>query len=184
MAIGCKRSNDPTPQKNYNVSPKISTLLKLSSPLEQKLAYLTLDTNEKAAIWKEHLSEIIKSGIFNAQKNKLLTEIAATIKPAMFQQPKQFSEMSDYERDWLERANKVFSKNELKIAVSSLSIPSTLAVNPNVVQQPSSCGCSQSSDWCGSNFYCDSANCTKASSGCGTFFQYSCNGNCTPIRSY
>lgn len=43
---------------------------------------------------------------------------------------------------------------------------------------PNDCSCSKTSDWCSGIGKCSDAICEKGN-GCGTFFQYKCNGECS-----
>jgi hypothetical protein len=115
---GCKRTdNDVTDKipKAEMISPKIASLLKITSVPDQKLAYETLDSNEKATVWKTHIGDVINSGTYNTEQNKLLGKLQNKIQPTFFNGSANQSKLKPFEEAWMAEAKKIFSSDDLKI---------------------------------------------------------------------
>ncbi len=73
------------------------------------------------------------------------------------------------------RANSVANRYSSKYNVWTLN--RFVAQDQGIgMEMENACGCSTQSDWCLN--WCGGGPCTRSDSGCGTFWQYPCNGNC------
>lgn len=177
----CKQTDNDISNKKQTaevISRKITNLLKITSAADQKLAYKTLDTNEKAIAWKTHLNDVIKSGIYNDAQNELLSELQRNIQATFFNLSNDQFKFRSMEETWLSKAKKIFNSDDLKNIVFSLSIP----LNKTTLKIQSiapDCSCSQESDFCGGTQYCKaSSSCVKTDSGCGFLWGHKCDGHC------
>jgi len=68
------------------------------------------------------------------------------------------------------------------VLLKSVNYPFSQAPNrfgmPDVEFEKRDCGCSTDSDWCPISGYCKAGSCTRTTSGCGTFWNYPCDGMC------
>jgi hypothetical protein len=166
-----------TVQTAVQPSIKVSAMLNIPSMDEQKLAYRSLNTSEKTEAWKYHLNQISKSGFFSKEQNDLLIELQNYVTSDFFGKTETQHAASDYEQNFINRAQKLFSPNEFKKVFASLSTPLMSSVIPYLQQPPSNCECSQTSDYCATGTKCFAYQC-KAGTGCGFLWNYTCNGDC------
>jgi hypothetical protein len=73
-------------------------------------------------------------------------------------------------------------KNDAISAFGFKDAKSLLATMDDKPLQPrdnnEQCGCATQSDYCDSGYHCVGGGCTQTGSGCGTFYEYPCDGLC------
>lgn len=153
-------------------------------PALQKAIFVNLPPEVKLRIWKDRLSSILKNNLTKSQ-NEFIEKVFSNLNRDMFdfsspnimQNYRYFNEIKD-------NAINLFGKGGGYIAFASLGPTELIVDDPNAASND--CGCSSKSDWCVCGpdpFHCkwcqSGDGCKSSSWGCGTFWAYACNGNCS-----
>jgi hypothetical protein len=164
--LSCENDNLET----INSDAKVNQILELESQNEQKLAYSFLKPQEKVTIWKKHLDLMISSNDYNNEQINFINNLQKSLTINFFSEKSKAKDT--FNKKTISEGLIIFSKKELYFLINSLSTNSRL-------QPPiSTCGCSTSSDWCLSGNCNGTAYCLRDSDNCGTFWDYTCNGDC------
>jgi hypothetical protein len=140
----------------------------------QKGIFAALSPAARSNLWREHFSQ------FLAENPQLSADQVSFVKQATLLASPQFFAKPDYAalEQLVARGEQLFASSEL----SSLFAQLGSTDNSNVGTTGVACECSTRSDWCwnrGADYFCTTYYyCDYSSSGCGTWFAYSCNGLC------
>lgn len=157
--------------ESINSDAKVNQILELESQNEQKLAYSFLKPQEKVTIWKKHLDIMISSNDYNKKQINFIKNLRKSLTINFFSDKSKAKDV--FSKKIIAEGLKNFSKKELYFLTTTLSTNSRLQPPPI-----STCGCSTSSDWCLSGNCNGTAYCLRDSNNCGTFWEYTCNGDC------
>ena len=150
----------------------------------QRNAYRILSSQEKADLWKLHLINSLKSGNFNIAQNEIIKEAIVNLCKASFFENSNRDLSSASYVIFEHKAKTNFNNDERLIVFSSLqdfaaTTTTTDGVSTMMEAGPGdhNCTCSMVSTYCG--FWdCTMNGCNQTQDGCGTFWQYGCNGTC------
>ena len=168
LLISCENDN----LESINSDAKVNQILKLESQNEQKLAYSFLNPQEKVTIWKKHLDLMLTSNDYNNKQINFINNLQKSLTINFFSDKSKAKDT--FNKKIISEGLRIFSKKELYFLITSLSTNSRLQQPPPI----STCGCSTSSDWCLSGHCNGTAYCLRDSDNCGTFWDYTCNGDC------
>ena len=166
--LSCENEN----LESINSDVKINQILELKSLNEQKLAYSLLKPQEKVNIWKKHLELMISTNNYNNEQINFINNLQKSLTINFFSNKSKTNDT--FNKKIISEGLKIFSKKELYFLVASLSTSSRLQQPPPI----STCGCSTASDWCISGDCNGTAYCLRDSDNCGTWWNYTCNGDC------
>ena len=168
LLISCENDN----LESINSDAKVNQILKLESQNEQKLAYSFLNPQEKVTIWKKHLDLMLTSNDYNNKQINFINNLQKSLTINFFSDKSKAKDT--FNKKIISEGLRIFSKKELYFLITSLSTNSRLQQPPPI----STCGCSTSSDWCLSGNCNGTAYCLRDSDNCGTYWDYTCNGDC------
>jgi hypothetical protein len=115
---------------------------------------------------------MISTNNYSEKQLNFINEIKKSLTTNFFS--KKDNSKDTFNESIISEGLKIFSKQELYSLIANLSSTSKLPGAPPI----STCGCSTSSDWCLSGDCSGTAYCLRDSDNCGTFWQYTCNGDC------
>lgn len=156
--------------------------------LYRRAVFKVLPPATQSKLWLEHLEQWTsgRRGLSTAQQ-KLLHKIARLMSDERIfstapNSPRWHEDVAVPVEKVRQEAVHLFGHNH---ATSLLENLGGQLVAPNVVIRDShggisvrsGCGCSLSSDWCGSDCFCVPDGCST-SGGCGTLLLFQCNGSC------
>ena len=167
--------------------------IRLFSQTSQKLVFNKMNSSNKGRIWLERISYAASLYRNSVKKEKIL-ELKTFISSELYSNKLQINTLERSINIWINDNTELLGYNNLRLILTTLSELSftsesteefseiTYMVNPCPpcdTGDPNACTCSTSSDWCsGSNICGTGYGCNVTSSGCGTFWAYSCNGKC------
>jgi hypothetical protein len=171
----CSKKNDVNQNDNFGINEvAINQVLQAKNPSEQKSMYKLLNQYEKTEIWKRKYKSILSSKDLSSEQRNFIIKIQNLITPDIFSPSVLLSKKSFDDTEIKALAIKLFGVSDAHSLLTSI-------VSTPFIQQyatlSSDCGCSKDSDWCSGALVCQNAGCAS-SGGCGTFWVYSCNGNC------
>lgn len=173
-----KRINGLTQEEYNNAKKNLDIINKTSEIHEEVVIFNTLTISEKAAVWNLHLTNCIKSMKLNETQKDIINEALDILKPSLYNQGSSLNNLKRID----EKIKINFDSEELRTIF--ITLPNQVTIT-KIITPPSgpSCECSVKSDYCGtfesnsSQTKCQTQKCST-SSGCGTFFAYTCNGRC------
>lgn len=196
--ISCKKGQDAAPAEEVTTQSSvdnnlINEVVSLNTYAERKAAYSNiLNSFERYAVWAKRNNDVIKSGLLNKEQLALFKKANARISLVLFTSKTERYGLTSFFEDWKVQASKVFTEQQLKYLITDITPFSNEAYLQLGVTEATkqtldrgqagdiTCGCSQQSDWCGSQGDCMGINCT-AYGMCGTFLVYECNGACSRV---
>ena len=172
----CKKNSEIIPGTEEELTtPAINQILATNNILQQRNMYKLLSPEEKVEIWKIKFSKFMKHPSLNEDQVHFINKISTLLNADIFSNK---SKLNEYEIKG--EAIKLFG------VAGSYSLLATLKTvpEPSLVEPGGgTCSCSGASDWCGSRAACYTLGCSY-SSGCGTLWQYTCDGTCVPYHVY
>jgi hypothetical protein len=169
MMSACKKSD----LKNLDLDQAETTLnevLKTSDKTLQKSMYKLLDNDEKAEIWKLKFTKILKTESLDKRQIAFINLLIEIVKPELF------DNLNDRYRNQINDMSLKNTAIELFGLSKSFNILATLNESEYIMAL-GGCKCSKKSDWCEGILICRNDYCEETS-GCGTFWSYTCNGGC------
>ncbi|RKG96092.1 bacteriocin fulvocin C-related protein [Corallococcus carmarthensis] len=136
----------------------------------RKAIFAALSADQKVSLWREHIRQYV------AAHPKLSTQQAAVLESVFARLTSElFSQAGHAQLDLMEKQVKdAFGAEEAVAIVATLGpVEAPEAVPPALAPL---CQCSRASPYCGS-LACRAYKCTTQS-GCGTFYQFRCDGLC------
>jgi len=180
--ISCSKSENPETEN----AQAIQSFQNLEKKTDQRMAFSLLTVNEKVELAKEHIDfcisyfnltstqvgilENVKSNLKNMYSSTDPENEPSSIKLALDIQ-QYFSSLTDLD------GQIIFDS----MVTDEGGVNEMIAHNPDKV---TTCTCSSKSNWCSSSPYgpritCDKTACNEMTTwGCGTLWNYSCNGKC------
>lgn len=146
----------------------------------QRNAYQMLSASDKSSLWQRHLISFLKSGLFNENQNKIITEVLKITKNVDFFSNNNNSRNTNEAAILHHKILSNFSPKQALVIFSSLNDfnPSARTDEEEEIGPgDASCSCSTQSSYCGI-FTCYDTSCRASSRGCGWLWDYSCNGEC------
>jgi len=121
IIYGCKKveeakSNSLT-KINYELLQEVRNFKSNRAVL---VAYATLSATEKAEIWKENLNYYINNGELTVNQINHLEKLKTKLNASIFQKPD--NSFLPYGRQWVNEGLKYFSKQQLEVMLSSLTL--------------------------------------------------------------
>ncbi|MCU0433269.1 MAG: bacteriocin fulvocin C-related protein [Bacteroidia bacterium] len=182
---GCSKNeqvdSSATPEPVNNSSENIDghaermALIVLSS--DQQRQVFNQKSNEiKEAMWEDKINTVLLTVPLNSTQLNLLLSLKSQLSPDLWLENSAIEEafQNNFHDNWVTQAKSAFDYMQLASIVNTLEdVTAGPFADPN-----SECDCSLRSDWCPVNFECKRTNCTVNAHGCGTFWVYSCRGNC------
>ncbi|MDT3403041.1 bacteriocin fulvocin C-related protein [Mucilaginibacter terrae] len=196
--ISCKKEQGNTSAEEVTTQSSvdnklISEVTSLKTYSERKAAYSNiLNDFERYTVWAQRNKAIIQSGVLNDAQLKLFKQANAMLGLSLFTSKTERYGLTSSFEDWKVKAQKVFTEEQLKYLITDIipfnkedyfQIGVTDAATQALKYKESTewtCGCSQQSDWCGSQGDCMGLTCTSHGN-CGTFLVYECNGACSKV---
>lgn len=184
---GCEKDTNAdlkTDKKTVNLK-LINEVKLLSSPTDQRLAYNLLSPAEKETLWKQKLTDLIKTDTLTEQQRRHIEKLDLFIKSSMFENANEDkTSVVSFAKSWCIQGLEYFTKEEIsKIAFNINNANSndikfkSGSVDPNYVKEIKSCNCNTTSAWsCGSCWASDT--CTQAVN-CGFLWNSTCDGRCS-----
>ena len=172
LCLSCNKNEEFKENEIQLSRAAIKMLLKEPDIHAQRNMYNLLSINEKATVWQEKFDSVI-AGNLNQQQYEFVSKVRAMIRPELFDKSSSAFHLFDQQEKMLhEEAVRIFGKTGAFNLLAS--------VNKN--QYPpgaGDCDCSTKSDWCPSSSIagCVRLDC-KTTTGCGTLWSYTCNGDC------
>lgn len=163
----------------------IDEVKQLSSESDQRLAYNLLTSGEKALLWTQKLTTILKSDLLNEQQRSHIEKLNSFINSTRFEKSDDGTLLVDsFAKSWCMEGLNYFTKDEIKSIAFSINTidPNDIKfkngiITPNLTELPD-CNCNSTSA-----FSCNScsapAKCKETSMGCGFLMLYECDGRCT-----
>lgn len=182
VLLSCQKNQtkiDGLTQEEYNNTRKnLDVISKTSEIHEEVVIFNTLTSSEKANVWNLHLRSCIKSMKLNETQKNIINEALDILNPSLYKQGASLNNLKRIDA----KIKMNFEPKELRTIFMTLPNQATIT---KIITPPSgpSCECSVKSDYCGtfesnsSQAKCQTQKCST-SSGCGTFFAYTCNGRC------
>lgn len=173
LFFSCKKEGDSI----KNVSPKIEQIKSMSNASERIVAFNMLTDEEKATIWKSHLSDVLKEYSLNSRQRDLLNETIKIVTSELYNK-KTKANYSGALSILAFKAQKEFLRLDyarIFYTLNKKGTPTSDFENPK-----GDCKCS-------SNFYCLLSNftvcntvnsCNQTETGCGILQTGSCTGIC------
>jgi|GEM_PF-6853408 len=196
------QSNPDINAKQIDIQPMTPsdyvTLSELSEmDFETKRAvYSNLSATNQVDLWQEKLS-VLASLETNEEESNAISSLATLVTEDLILN----NDLSEVE-SWMVNNSDILLPEQIESILTTLFLPDPnydlypykkgpVVVpgggggigphNPSPLPDPTQlqCSCSQVSDWCGSGTNCDPTNCeVPGSKGCGTLWQYNCEGRC------
>lgn len=186
LIISCKKQEVPTDESGVALLKAVTSLNTAES---QKIAYSTLQDQERLSLWTEKLNSDIKSGNFSEKQIECILELQSLLTIDVFKKgkAKDIFNLITFP-NWIKKNENVLTDAELyKIAFSfDLSPVQKKTLGSTVSNVMSDCVCAV-----GSQFTCyrvqpDGGNwgdctlvgeCAKSSHGCGALWDNECDGS-------
>lgn len=151
----------------------------VAQPLVRRRAlFAALPQQAKQDLWVEHLDRFRRARAeLSAEQSAVLSE-AATLVPAMIGAPVT-SDVSAKAEHLKRKAIAALGADTAYAALAVLGpAEPTPATNSEAGVAQRSCGmCSTVDDWCDGDLHCENISCEPTDFGCGTFWQYPCDGD-------
>jgi hypothetical protein len=152
------------------VNARVRAVLDMPAVQDRKLAYSLLNKEEKSVIWRTHISTEMSKVAMTEDQREVAEDAVSFISSADFDE----TELVDSKvfKDLQDRVREKFD------VPTRIKIFGNLGPMPKTEGPPPNCSCATQSNYCSPNKFCGSAQCTTTPSGCGTFWLYSCDGQC------
>jgi hypothetical protein len=165
-------------EESIVLSKSASEVVKIGNVQVQRNAYRLLNAQDKSDIWKLHLLMYLNSGKFNETQNEIIRDcILSFCSPDFFEHANKYLNTNAFAT--IEYKVRTYFLKEERIAIfSSIQDYGSSTLN-KFAPGPgdSNCTCSMTSTYCG--FWdCTLNGCGNTESGCGTLWNYPCNGTC------
>jgi hypothetical protein len=150
---------------------------------KQKLFYALLSAEEKQTIWTNKLALMESDETLTADQKTFVSSVLHSLTRDLFDVNKNSDKKNKYFKYVQNRSIALFGAKLAGNIFANVNAPAKKKSLTNSVESseypPGSgdCDCSKESDWCSSGHACVREGCT-VKSGCGTFWSYSCNGDC------
>ncbi len=170
--------HEPFDQWYENNSSRIDSIdwFELTNGLDnttQRLIFSSTSNYNKFKIVKEKYNQLIIHGNFNSGQFKLVQDVFDFVTPELYEGLTQTNHIAVQE--FKIRAQEIFNDGETYMILADLD-----NIYVGAAAEIDACGCSTDSDWC--DFPVVAGGCTGgcnySSSGCGTLFLYTCDGDC------
>lgn len=180
---GCNKNNaSPEIQEGHDIlqNSKLQEFLKINNDAAQRSAYNLLQPHEKYALWFDHLKKFENVNTLNTEQKRVVKDVLQFLTPSFFSQN---SKLSTENFDILQYKMKtMFPRDKAILIFSSFkTILNQIKTNSSAVtnrQTSVKCTCNQGDDWCYWGSSCGYGCGGTSGSGCGTLWEYGCNGSC------
>ncbi|MEO7311173.1 MAG: bacteriocin fulvocin C-related protein [Chitinophagaceae bacterium] len=196
--VSCRKNSDSV----EFTSGKLKEILTMDNVMAQRSAYTMLTPDEKAVIWKMHLSDQLKKYNGHKEKQNYINSVIGLVRRNMFD-PREKQQFEGYFAECRYIANQLFTQVENYFLFYSLGIDnSPIERNSDVAMNSihtigdsailngsgKSCSCNAgqintcTQRFLGGFIYCAKNNiCIMSTSGCGWFWVNECNGECKTV---
>ena len=182
--------------KDEQEAARLYTTLPSLSMRDRKALFNGLTPELKSELWKAHLRLYLSKHLDFTEKQRAAVQGAiALITPRLFDIPQDSPDWQTNVHEPIQRLMRkileVFPREvarelltflggpepqqESNLMLTKKDLPAFKPISRSVAQRD--CTCSTRSDWCSGETECLAGNC-QATRGCGTFWLYSCNGEC------
>lgn len=160
----------------------------------QRAIFNSWDAEKKRTAWIDKLYFVLENESFSEAEVMHVQELIDHIHSGYFLEETKKMEKeyrSQFAADWIAFASDKLGWPEQYIAFivyrlygsfseieAELSMLRGLEGTVTTNSESGGCGCSTSSDYCGTSSNCSSGDCSSSSGGCGWLFGSSCNGLC------
>ncbi|WP_372452760.1 bacteriocin fulvocin C-related protein [Pseudonocardia nigra] len=137
--------------------------------------YQKLQPAKRSEFWTEQLQRYQSShaNLSALQREILGDALRIASDPAVFDPTTSQNSATEVQSLGI-RAREAFGTSEAANLFATLGPPSPTSKS----LAAAGCGCSILDDYCGAFLNCNPSECSYSPSGCGTFLQYPCNGDC------
>lgn len=155
---------------------------KLKNPVEQRLAFNLLTTEEQVVLVSNHIDFCLSFFSLTPSQEKVLNQAKRNL-PSFFKYrlPEENQKLLLFEEQVVEHFSNMDPKTK-KLIFSTMILSETdidhWSELPTTPPYSSNCSCSTVSDYCDSGSKCFKGGCNSSDFGCGTFWIYSCGGLC------
>lgn len=198
LTISCSQdSTDEDSLATEKSEYKIDQVIDQKNEEDQKVAYTLLSNGERYTLWVKKYESLLNDGTLlksgkislNSKQKLLIEELKNKLTESVFDvkdnnEKEYFRNI--YVPDFLKRAQKVFTYDEIGLIFYKISKPTTdislkkLAVSARANSEKD-CDCNVDGfftcQW-GQNLCKETNNCVDKSSGCGFNWAYPCDGDC------
>lgn len=194
-----QNSNEEESFITANSQYKIDKVLTTKIESDQRIEYSLLSKEEKFALWFQKYESLINDDMFlntesiilNDEQKQLVEELKNKLSQNIFDEvdndEKEYFQ-NIYVPDFLKRAQKVFTYDEIGLIFYKLSTPNAdtslkqLALSTDANSEKD-CNCNIGAfftcQW-GQNL-CEESRCASSLTGCGFTWNYPCDGDCKAI---
>lgn len=175
-------SNPDENRKNVMVNAKLINDYSITDmqtyTLEtQRLIFAELTPENKARLVKERIDYAIQHATINSTIT-ILNQLKSMISSSNYIENPDVSQILAIETYIEQNLVPLLGYETSRMLVTSWGNHGAQYIGGGGSLGPNDCSCSKTSDWCSGIGKCSDATCEKGN-GCGTFFQYKCNGECS-----
>ena len=169
---------------------KVESVMNLQGEA-QRIAYNMLTQKEQHYLWDRKFKRVLYSGHLTSEQEQLVTELRQSL-AMLLNRSLTTQETADFERNWVSKAQRVFSKAELYTLaysitdqISKVSKVSLSQLRTSATTELESCQCNDESVWAcmpSPDHICKQLEneCLVHWGGCGFVWLATCNGLCWP----
>ncbi len=183
ILFSCSKSEkgvnfDDSKIQQKNVNRNNVNLISTLQGSEQKIAYLLLNNDEKAVLWKTKFEAILSNEILNDLQSKFVQKLILQIDNGILNLDDKSNKikMVDLSKESVALFTYKEAYSLMTTLATTLQAPES---NPDYVAPDGiKCNCSKESDWCLTGDCKETDPVCTSKSSCGSLWSYKCDGKC------